>query len=60
VAFARLLAEKAAVAVSPGIGFGECGEGHVRIALFENGQRIRRAARNIRCLLAGESQPVSR
>jgi alanine-synthesizing transaminase len=51
VAFAKLLVEQASVAVSPGIGFGEYGEGHVRIALVENEQRIRQAARNIRRLL---------
>ncbi|MGI9388092.1 MAG: aminotransferase class I/II-fold pyridoxal phosphate-dependent enzyme, partial [Methyloligellaceae bacterium] len=46
--FSKLLLEKAQVAVSPGIGFGEYGEGHVRIALVENEQRIRQAARNIK------------
>src|SRR6202451_277656 len=51
VEFATLLVEKASVAVSPGAGFGEHGEGHVRIALVENEQRIRQAARNIRCFL---------
>ena len=48
VEFSKLLVEKAAVAVSPGIGFGEHGEGYVRIALVENEQRIRQAARNLR------------
>lgn len=51
VEFATLLVEKAGVAVSPGAGFGEHGEGHVRIALVENEQRIRQAARNIRRFL---------
>jgi alanine-synthesizing transaminase len=51
VEFSTLLVEKAAVAVSPGEGFGEHGEGHVRIALVENEQRIRQAARNIRRFL---------
>ena len=55
VEFATLLVEKAEVAVSPGIGFGEYGEGHVRIALVENEQRIRQAARNVRRFL--ESGP---
>ena len=50
VEFSKLLVEKAEVAVSPGIGFGEHGEGYVRIALVENEQRIRQAARNIRPL----------
>src|SRR5262250_1075967 len=55
VEFSTLLVEKAEVAVSPGIGFGEYGEGYVRIALVENEQRIRQAARNIRRFL--ESAP---
>jgi alanine-synthesizing transaminase len=55
VEFATLLVEKAEVAVSPGIGFGEYGEGFVRIALVENEQRIRQAARNVRRFL--ESAP---
>jgi alanine-synthesizing transaminase len=55
VDFATLLVEKAEVAVSPGTGFGERGEGYVRIALVENEQRIRQAARNIRRFL--ESAP---
>ncbi len=50
--FSKLLVEKAGVAVSPGIGFGEHGEGYVRIALVENEQRIRQAARCIRKFLA--------
>ena len=44
VEFSKLLVEKAEVAVSPGTGFGERGEGFVRIALVENEQRIRQAA----------------
>jgi alanine-synthesizing transaminase len=51
VEFSTLLVENAEVAVSPGIGFGEHGEGYVRIALVENEQRIRQAARNIRRFL---------
>ena len=51
VDFATLLIEKAELAVSPGIGFGEHGEGFVRIALVENEQRIRQAARNLRRFL---------
>jgi alanine-synthesizing transaminase len=45
--FAKLLLEKAQVAVSPGIGFGPLGEGHVRFALIENEQRLRQATRSI-------------
>jgi alanine-synthesizing transaminase len=52
VEFAKLLIEKADVAVAPGLGFGEHGEGYVRIAMVENEQRIRQAARNIGRFLA--------
>ena len=45
--FSKLLMEKALVAVSPGVGFGPLGEGHVRFALVENEQRIRQATRSI-------------
>src|SRR6187397_831421 len=51
IEFSKLLVEKAEVAVAPGIGFGEYGEGYVRIALVENEQRIRQAARNVRRFL---------
>jgi alanine-synthesizing transaminase len=51
VEFSTLLVEKAELAVSPGIAFGEYGEGFVRIALVENEQRIRQAARNLRRFL---------
>ncbi|SED04693.1 alanine-synthesizing transaminase [Rhizobiales bacterium GAS188] len=46
--FAKLLVEHADVAVAPGIGFGEHGDDFVRIAMVENEQRIRQAARNLR------------
>jgi alanine-synthesizing transaminase len=45
--FAKLLLEKAQVAVSPGIGFGPMGEGHVRFAFVENEHRIKQATRSI-------------
>jgi alanine-synthesizing transaminase len=51
LAFAKLLVEKAEVAVAPGVGFGEHGDDYVRIALVENEQRIRQAARGIRRFL---------
>ena len=51
IEFATLLVEKAELAISPGIGFGEHGEGFMRIALVENEQRIRQAARNLRRFL---------
>jgi alanine-synthesizing transaminase len=49
--FAKLVLEKALVAVSPGIGFGPGGEGHVRFALIENEHRTRQATRGIKKLL---------
>jgi alanine-synthesizing transaminase len=54
--FSKLLLERANVAVSPGLGFGEYGEGYVRIALVENRQRLRQAARNIKAFLAGRNE----
>jgi alanine-synthesizing transaminase len=53
LAFSKLLLERADVAVSPGVGFGEYGEGFVRMALVENRQRLRQAVRNIKAFLAG-------
>jgi len=50
--FAKLLLDEADVAVSPGVGFGENGEGFVRLALVENRQRIRQAARGVKQFLA--------
>ncbi len=50
--FSRLLIEEAGVAVAPGIGFGEYGEGYVRIGLVENEQRIKQAARNVKKFIA--------
>ena len=49
--FSKLLLQEADIAVSPGIGFGEYGDTHVRIALVENEQRIRQAARNLKRFL---------
>ena len=54
VEFSKLLLARAKVAVAPGLGFGEHGDGHVRIALVENTQRLRQAARNIRAFLTEE------
>lgn len=50
--FSKLLIEKADVAVAPGLGFGEHGDDHVRIALVENEHRIRQAGRNIKRFLS--------
>ncbi|MBT4989113.1 MAG: aminotransferase class I/II-fold pyridoxal phosphate-dependent enzyme [Rickettsiales bacterium] len=51
LAFSKLLLEKANVVVSPGIGFGDEGDGFVRISLVENINRIRQATKNIKLLL---------
>jgi alanine-synthesizing transaminase len=48
--FSKLLIQECRVAVSPGIGFGEYGDGHVRFALVENEQRIRQALRGLKTL----------
>ena len=53
--FAKLLMAKARVAVAPGVGFGEYGDGHVRIALVENTHRLRQAIRNIRTFLSTDN-----
>ena len=50
--FSKLLLQHADVAVAPGLGFGEYGDGHVRIGLVENEQRIRQAARSVKRFLA--------
>ena len=50
--FSKQLLTQAHVAVAPGVGYGENGEGYVRIAMVENEQRLRQAARNIRRYLA--------
>jgi alanine-synthesizing transaminase len=55
VEFSKLLLARAKVAVSPGLGFGEQGDGHVRIALVENTHRLRQAVRNIRAFLQAGS-----
>jgi alanine-synthesizing transaminase len=51
VEFAKLLLREAKVATSPGIGFGEYGEGYVRFALIENEHRIKQAVKGIRSVL---------
>jgi alanine-synthesizing transaminase len=55
VEFSKLLLERAKVAVAPGLGFGEHGDTHVRIALVENTHRLRQAIRNIRGFLQAGS-----
>jgi alanine-synthesizing transaminase len=51
LAFSQALIQHAEVAVAPGVGFGEYGDSHVRIALVENKQRLRQAIRNIKQFL---------
>jgi alanine-synthesizing transaminase len=58
--FSKLLIEEAGVAVAPGVGFGEYGEGYVRIGLVENEQRIRQAARNVKKFLNQSGQILSK
>lgn len=53
VEFSKLLLSEAHVAVSPGLGFGSCGDEYVRFALIENDHRTRQAISNIRKLLSG-------
>ena len=60
MAFSKILLREAAVAVAPGIGFGEYGEGYVRLGLVENEQRIRQAARGVKKLLADPEAALAR
>ena len=57
--FSKLLLEHANVAVSPGLGFGENGEGYVRIAVVDNEQRIRQAVRSIRNFFSNSEEIVT-
>ena len=50
--FSKMLLREAKVAVAPGVGFGEHGDGHVRFALVENRHRIRQAVKNIKAFLS--------
>jgi len=60
MAFSKILLREAEVAVSPGAGFGEYGEGFVRLGLVENEQRIRQAARNVRNVMENADALVSK
>ena len=56
----RNMMEQAEIAVAPGLGFGEYGDGFIRIGLVENEQRIRQAARNLKkFLLTSNTAPVA-
>ena len=50
--FSKLLLTEAKTAVSPGIGFGDYGDGHVRFSLIENEERTRQALRGMKALFA--------
>jgi alanine-synthesizing transaminase len=52
--FSKKLLEEAQVAVSPGVGFGEYGEGYVRFGLIENEHRTRQALRNIKRMMRAD------
>jgi len=60
LAFSKLLLTEAKVAVSPGMGFGEYGDGHVRFALVENEHRIRQAIRNIKAFLKSADKALEK
>ena len=56
VEFAKLLLQEGHVAVSPGLGFGNYGDDHVRFALIENEHRVRQAMRGIKQALSGGAE----
>lgn len=59
MAFSKILLKEAGVAVSPGVGFGEYGEGFVRLGLVENEQRIRQAARGVKKVMARAEEIIA-
>ena len=59
MAFSKILLKEAGVAVSPGVGFGEYGEGYVRLGLVENEQRIRQAARAVKKVIANADEIIA-
>ena len=59
MAFSKILLKEAGVAVSPGVGFGEYGEGFVRLGLVENEQRIRQAARGVKQVMARAEELIA-
>lgn len=60
MAFSKILLAEAAVAVAPGVGFGEYGEGYVRLGLVENEHRIRQAARGVKKLMSNAAALVEK
>ena len=59
MAFSKILLKEAGVAVSPGVGFGEYGEGYLRLGLVENEQRIRQAARGVKRVMARADELIA-
>ena len=59
MAFSKILLQEASVAVAPGIGFGEYGEGYVRLGLVENNHRIRQASRNLKRILLNADELIT-
>ena len=59
MAFSKILLQEASVAVAPGVGFGEYGEGYVRLGLVENEHRIRQASRNLKRVLINADDLIS-
>ena len=59
IEFSMKLLEEGGVAVSPGRGFGEEGEGYLRLAIVENSQRLRQAVRQIQNCLKAEAAPAA-
>ncbi|WP_343563107.1 LL-diaminopimelate aminotransferase [Kiloniella sp. b19] len=58
--FSKLLLEEAEVAVAPGVGFGEYGEGYVRLGVVENEQRIRQAVKKIKGMMGRKEEILER
>lgn len=58
--FSKILLSEAAVAVAPGVGFGEYGEGYVRLGLVENEHRIRQAARGVKKVMQNADALLNR
>ncbi len=58
MAFSKILLQEASVAVAPGIGFGEYGEGYVRLGLVENEHRIRQASRNLKRIIVNADELI--
>ena len=60
MAFSKILLQEASVAVAPGIGFGEYGEGYVRLGLVENEHRIRQASRNLKRVINNANDLITK